>query len=197
MKTANENIIGNSVEVEIIRAAKKCYLSDGISNTDMREIARVAGVARSTLYRYFTNKDAVLVATIKQEMASANADISKKLIAFDDPADILIEGLLLALKEIPKRPLLKAIYTSDTDATARRVVWSSTLIINFGKELMANVIKPALDADLLQDKVKSEVMVEWVYRILLSFLTLPSNWIHNDKDLRMTLRALLIPVILR
>jgi hypothetical protein len=40
-------------------------------------------------------------------------------------------------------------------------------------------------------------MVEWVYRVLLSFLTLPSNWIEDEQQLRLTLHALLVPVLLR
>ncbi len=44
---------------------------------------------------------------------------------------------------------------------------------------------------------KGEILVEWVYRLLLSFLTLPSNWIGSDDELRATLRALLVPVLLK
>jgi hypothetical protein len=40
-------------------------------------------------------------------------------------------------------------------------------------------------------------MIEWVYRVLLSFLTLPSNWIKDEQQLRLTLHALLVPVLLR
>ena len=62
---------------------------------------------------------------------------------------------------------------------------------------MENVIQPALQAGLLQDQVQPEIMVEWVYRVLLSFLTLPSNWIEDEQQLRVTLHALLVPVLLR
>ena len=62
---------------------------------------------------------------------------------------------------------------------------------------MANVVRPALDAKLLRTEVAPEVLVEWVYRVLLSFLTLPSNAIGNDAQLRTTLHTLLVPVLLR
>jgi hypothetical protein len=45
--------------------------------------------------------------------------------------------------------------------------------------------------------VQPQILIEWVYRVLLSFLTLPSNWIENDDQLRATLHALLVPVLLR
>ena len=184
-------------EAEILRAAKQCYLSDGIARTGMREVAAAAGVARSTLYRYFPSRDDVLVATIKLEMEQANNRIGKSLGQYTDPADLIVEGLLMAIRDIPQRPLLKAVFASDEDAVARRIIWNSDIIVKFGEELMDRVVQPALDANLLQTSVAPEVLVEWVYRVLLSFLTLPSNWIKTEQQLRTTLHALLVPVLLR
>jgi AcrR family transcriptional regulator len=182
---------------KILVAARQCYLEEGISATGMKEVSRAADVARSTLYRYFPSKDAVLVAVIKREMEAANLVISKKLQHYEQPADIVVEGIVLALKEIPKRPLLKAVFASDEDVNARRVIWGSDIIVEFGEQLMEHVIQPALEVGLLQSQVRPEIMVEWVYRVLLSLLTLPSNWIKSDKELRATLHALLVPVLLR
>lgn len=181
----------------ILSAARQCYLEVGISKTGMREIARAAGVARSTIYRYFPSRDDVLVATIKREMDALNITIQERLSGFTDPADVVVEGLILAISEIPQHPLLRAVFVSDEDARARRTVWGSEIIVSFGEQLMENVIQLALQAGLLQNQVQPEIMVEWVYRVLLSFLTLPSNWIEDEQQLRVTLHALLVPVLLR
>lgn len=181
----------------ILAAARRCYLARGISATGMQEVADAAGVARSTVYRYFPGRDDLLVATIKGEMEKLNARIRKKLAQFPDPGDQVVEGMIVAIKEIPRRPLLRAVFASEEDSRARQAVWSSDVIVQFGEELMAHVIRPAQQAGLLQDAVRPEVLVEWVYRLLLSFLTLPSNWIRSDAQLRATLRALLVPVLLK
>lgn len=181
----------------ILAAAKRCYLADGISATGMKEVAASAGVARSTLYRYFPGRDDLLVATIKLEMERLNKKILRKLSGFHRPEDIVVEGLIVAIKEVPRQPLLRAVFASEEDSRARRVVWGSDVIISFGEELMDHVIHPARDAGLLQDAVPPEVLVEWVYRLLLSFLTLPSNWVKSDAQLRATLHALLVPVLLK
>ena len=62
---------------------------------------------------------------------------------------------------------------------------------------MDHVVGPASVAGLLQDTAPPEVLVEWVYRLLLSFLTLPSNVIGSEEELRATLHALLVPVLLK
>lgn len=181
----------------IIAAAKCCYLADGISATGMKEVAARADVARSTVYRYFPGRDDLLVATIKQEMEQLNIRIRRKLAKFPDPADQVVEGLIVAIKEVPRQPLLRAVFASEEDSRARKAVWSSDVIVSFGEEMMDHVIRPARDAGLLQDGVPPEVLVEWVYRLLLSFLTLPSNWVQSDVQLRATLHALLVPVLLK
>jgi TetR/AcrR family transcriptional regulator len=181
----------------ILAAAKRCYLADGISATGMKDVATSAGMARSTLYRYFPGRDELLVATIKGEMVDLTDRIRKKMAKYHEPADLVVEGLIVAIKEVPRRPLLRAVFVSEEDSRARRVVWSSDVIVSFGEELMDHVIRPARDAGLLQDAVRPEILVEWVYRLLLSFLTLPSNWVRSDAQLRATLHALLVPVLLK
>jgi AcrR family transcriptional regulator len=163
----------------------------------MKEVAASAGMARSTLYRYFPGRDELLVATIKSEMVDLNERIRKNMAKYDEPADLVVEGLIVAIKEIPRRPLLRAVFASEQDSRARRVVWSSDVIVSFGEELMDHVIMPARDAGILQDSVRPEILVEWVYRLLLSLLTLPSNWVKSDAELRATLHALLVPVLLK
>jgi len=181
----------------ILAAARRCYLARGLSATGMQEVAETAGMARSTVYRYFPGRDDLLVATIKGEMELLNSRIRKKLAKFPDPADQVVEGMIVAIKEIPRRPLLRAVFASEEDSRARHAIWSSDVIVRFGEELMDHFIRPARDAGLLQDRVRPEVLVEWVYRLLLSFLTLPSNWIMSDAQLRVTLHALLVPVLLK
>lgn len=182
---------------KILEAAKKCYLRDGISKTGMKEVSQDAQVARSTLYRYFASKDEVLIAVIKSEMEVANEAIISQLTHISTPADMMVESLLIAFKEVPKRPLLKTVFASDDDPKARRVIWESNIIIELGDHLLEQFIKPAMTLGVLRNEVKPEVMAEWIFRILLSFLTLPSNWIKSDDEMRATLRALLVPVLLR
>lgn len=181
----------------ILAAARRCYLERGISATGMREVADCAGLARSTVYRYFPGRDDLLVATIKGEMEQLNTRLRKRLAKYPHPADQVVEGLIVAIKEVPRRPLLRAVFASETDSRARRVIWNSDVIIRFGEELMDHVISPAREAGLLQEAVRAEILIEWVYRLLLSFLTLPSNWVKTDAQLRATLHALLVPVLLK
>lgn len=182
---------------QIIEAAKKCYLADGISNTGMKDIAQTADVARSTLYRYFATKDELLVTVIKQELIDLGDSIISSLERFDNPSDTLVEGLLISLQRIPQNPLLNAALASDEDINARRVIWESDTILDLVNHMLENFIRPSVELKILQDQVRPEIMTEWIYRILLSYLTLPSHFMKTESELRATLHSLLIPVMLR
>ncbi|MEM9257055.1 MAG: helix-turn-helix domain-containing protein [Pseudomonadota bacterium] len=184
-------------EAAILSAARRCFIERGIDATVMQQVADEARVGRSTLYRYFSNRDELLVAVVKRDIERANEVIRAELAQYDDPADVIVEGIVLALREIPARPILRAVFASARNSGARSVVWQSQLIVEFGEQLFEEVIAPAAARGLLQDRVPPEAMAQWIYRILISLLTLPSQWTDSEHDLRVTLRGLLVPVLLR
>lgn len=181
----------------ILQAAKHCYLHFGVEKTGMQDIARQAKLARSTVYRYYASSDELLLALISTEMQAMNRELTKKLARFQQPEDIIVEGIVIAIKAIPRHPLLSQVFAGDTSSALRQKIWNSPTIVALGTDLMATVMQTSLEQGHLQQTVRSEVLIEWVYRILLSFLSLPSNWIKTDRQLRATLHALLIPVLLK
>jgi AcrR family transcriptional regulator len=189
--------IDDDILKTILQAAKHCYLHYGVEKTGMQDIAREAKLARSTIYRYYATADELLLALISTEMQAMNRELSKKLARFERPEDVIVEGLVIALKAIPRHPLLSQVFAGDGSSVLRRKVWNSPAIVALGTDLMATVMQKSLEQGHLQQAVRSEVLIEWVYRILLSFLSLPSNWIKTDQQLRATLHALLIPVLLQ
>lgn len=53
----------------ITAAARKSFARHGFRRTDMAAIAAEVGLARNSLYRYFPNKDSILLACIEEDMA--------------------------------------------------------------------------------------------------------------------------------
>ena len=182
---------------KILAAAKQCYLENGINKTGMAEVSKIAGIARSTLYRYFSTKEEVLAEVIKTEIIDANSVVNTRLVHCIDPAEYIVDGFIIALKEIPQRKLLYSILLSDNDSMAKKVLWNSDVILKFGQDMIQRVIEPALANQQLEDKVSPEILIEWMYRILLSFLTMPSQRIQTDEEIRTVLKALLIPVLFK
>lgn len=74
----------------IIAAAIRLFTEKGFEQTSMEELARVAGVGKSTIYGYFKAKDEIFLAHCEAELDFAFAALDRKL---DEDAP-LIEQLV-------------------------------------------------------------------------------------------------------
>jgi AcrR family transcriptional regulator len=77
---------------QIIEGARTMFLAQGFDAASMNDIARAAGVSKSTLYVYFRHKEQLFEAIVEQECVSQAEEI------FDlDPNDHDVEGVLTRL----------------------------------------------------------------------------------------------------
>jgi AcrR family transcriptional regulator len=88
----------NTRKHEIFNASMSLFLEQGFHETTMQEIARAAGMGKSTLYDYFKTKDDILISFV--EDAIFDLTESAKQIAGQDipPAERLHQVLLAHLK---------------------------------------------------------------------------------------------------
>lgn len=82
----------------ILDAAAELFSVNGYRGTDMGDIAKAMGLARNSLYRYYTNKDHILVAVMQRDMApylerirALDDDISDPRDRIDTWLDLQIE----------------------------------------------------------------------------------------------------------
>lgn len=59
----------------MIRAAIELAGQGGYEAVQMREVARIAGVALATLYRYYPSKNELLLAAVRYEMGKLSSDV--------------------------------------------------------------------------------------------------------------------------
>jgi AcrR family transcriptional regulator len=60
----------------ILTAAQACFVKDGFHNASMATIADTAGMSPGLIYRYFANKNAIILEIIERQLESARADIA-------------------------------------------------------------------------------------------------------------------------
>jgi len=65
-----QKIVAEFRRSEILAAATKVFASKGFEATRMEEIAKVAGLAKGTLYLYFQSKDAIYQAVVQQAVST-------------------------------------------------------------------------------------------------------------------------------
>jgi AcrR family transcriptional regulator len=70
----------------ILEAAIELFSSQGFADTSTNQVARRAGVSVGSLYQYFPNKDALVVALFERHLQEVEAVIAGSLASFGNPA---------------------------------------------------------------------------------------------------------------
>lgn len=83
MRTANPEL-QEQRRRQILRAAGQCFAEKGFHQASMAEIAKAAGLSMGLLYRYFANKDALVMAFAELSRATSVA-LFESLAASTDP----------------------------------------------------------------------------------------------------------------
>jgi len=185
------------VQQRLLDSAETCYAQFGLTKTTMEDVARWAGLSRATVYRYFENRDDLLMGVVEREARRTAADIGLRIRSIRDPGKYIVEGILQSLTEIPKRPALSMLFLADAVGVTSRLLLTSERLVSIGLELLLPVIEPAREKGLLRDSVDVDTTIEWIFRILTSYLTVPSPLASSEEDMRDLLRRMLLPALLK
>lgn len=73
----------------ILKAATKVFAQHGYFNSQVADVARVAGVAAGTVYLYFKGKDDLLVSIFERSMSDVLSEARAAVDAIEDPGERL------------------------------------------------------------------------------------------------------------
>ena len=104
--------------------------------------------------------------------------------------------LVFCLREIPKRPVLSQFLAPQELGAASRLILTSERMLDIGNEILRPMFEPARREGLLQANLDLDSLMEWVLRILMSYLAVPGPATRTEEDLRGLLREMLLPAVL-
>ncbi|TGE39522.1 TetR/AcrR family transcriptional regulator [Desulfosporosinus fructosivorans] len=98
---------GNGLQIidereDIIKKARESFSKKGYNRIDMDEIAKAAGIRRTTLYKYFKSKEELLEYCVKYETEMIKRVAGKTLLNIENPAEVLEKYITGFCKYIEK-----------------------------------------------------------------------------------------------
>jgi AcrR family transcriptional regulator len=185
------------VRERLLDAAEGCLEQFGPHKTSMEDVARAAGMSRATVYRYFENRDALLLGVASRQAADLATEAMTFLGQFTTLSDWLVEGCLFTLREIPTRPVFASLVTSLDSSAASKLLLGSTGMIQIGVNVLRPMFGNAKDQGLLRDDLDIDMLIEWLLRVLWTYLNAPSQVATNEDSMRKLFRMLLLPAVLK
>ncbi|MDT5111664.1 MAG: hypothetical protein QOE20_3554 [Mycobacterium sp.] len=159
----------------LLAAAEACYAQRGVGRTTIVDIAREAGVHRSTVYTYFQSKDEVLAACFVRSMASV-LDAAEPCYLTGEPfVEQLICATVVGLTAARKSSAVMLLLGDDQfgrtyHAAEASEIWRKNLIEGVGQRIAA-----AVTTGEVRDDVAVETMARWVTRLAFSLVQEPSS----------------------
>ena len=183
---------GNSPQAEaararLLEATCRCLEREGFRGASIAAIAAEAGVSRQTVYRYFSGRDELAKRAIFATAEALQQKISNQVALLADPADVIVEGLVLGLAEIRSHGVLRAIWdTASPDGTVAEIFTHPTGIAWACRANSRAIELAGWDEDF------ANTAMEFVLRVGLALLISPPPE-RSDDQLRAFLYRHLVP----
>ena len=164
----------------ILRAAEVCVRRWGLRRVSMNDVATEAGVSRGSVYRYFPDRDALVQAVLERvaeaHVAEAEPAVRRQrtLVGKVAEAAVFVRNLAederrLGLHEHPGEPALATLQLAATPTLFGRWI-----------EFWIPFLESAGAAGEVRDDLDVRQAAEWIMRILISLVTVPSATIDLD-----------------
>ncbi len=146
-------------ETQIIDAATRIFLHKGHDGTKMVDIARLANVAEGTLYLYFKNKDALLLAIVTAHWERITAGAIKSISGIESPVDQLRAHANYHLNTIMKEwKLIELSFTlyyshrsNGHDVLQYKRQYTQTFDRIYQRAVDCGAVKPSMSLTLARD----------------------------------------------
>jgi len=183
-----------SVEERAVRATLACVARHGLAKTTFDDVAREAGCARATLYRYFGGKRQLVRITVAREAARIAVSIRDAADAEATFEDAVVAMFVRAARELREHEALQFLFAFEPEVVLPHVTFDAgnRFLVGAGA-----AISPALTRFLPAERV--ERAGEWLARVALAHALSPAGPIDltDEAEIRALVRDLVLPGLLR
>jgi AcrR family transcriptional regulator len=175
--------------VPFLEAACRAVEKFGWSRTTMRDIAREAGVERTTVYRHVGSMPDVYRLLLAHEMQKLMRAVPVWAPADADGPTVVVELVASAVEYCLAHPVLTKVISDEPELLSGLLTDAIPQVVARFREHLAPALAAAMQLGVLAER-DPEVVTEWCVRIGLSLLVAPP-----PGDLRHFLDEVLRPVL--
>ncbi|MGW0045313.1 TetR family transcriptional regulator [Rhodococcus sp. NPDC003348] len=173
----------------ILKVAAQLGAEKELERVQMQEVAKRAGVAIGTLYRYFPSKTHLFVAVMVDQIERMGTQLSRRSRTGMSPADAVFDALLQATRALLRTPLLAtAMIQSAATSNAATIPDVAKIDQQFDKLLLdaAGIEEPTI-----RDVTVLRLVVALWFGLIQSGLNSRTSIPEIESDLRIACDLLL------
>jgi AcrR family transcriptional regulator len=132
----------------ILAAAERCIDRHGIRKTTMDDVACEVGLSRPSVYRYFADRDDLLIELITRHARALLARARKSISRQGSLPDQIVESVLYTADHARRDPLTRHVIDPDATNLGRRMIALGTT-----EMMRAEMWDPVLDAAVANNEL--------------------------------------------
>ena len=181
----------------ILDAALAQFRLLGLRRSSMDTIARRAGLGRVTIYRRFSNKEALVEAVLVREIQRSLNAIRSALEPLQSVEEAIECGLVMGLKIAREDALIAQLMAVEPEDVVMLLTVHAGPILALGSRFVASLIAKA-QHDQLIDPYPPQPVAELVARLAHSLLLTPSGGLPlaDDVQVRAFARSTIVPLLM-
>ncbi|BBY65722.1 hypothetical protein MHEL_39650 [Mycolicibacterium helvum] len=152
------------VRNRLIDAAETSYLRRGVTRTTVEDVAKVAGVHRTTVYRYFQTKNDLLASVILRGSREMLIQARRELEGEGRFGDRLLAALDGAIESVTQSRWFESMFTADNLGMTVAGT-AAEEVLNSVADLLTPFIEDARQRGEVRADLDSRQAVEWLNRI--------------------------------
>ncbi len=182
----------DDVDRRILDAAGRLLVDVGLEDLEVDQVAELAGVGRSTIYRRFDGRNALLAATVAHEARRLLAALADAVAGIDDPEEQLVVAFSTGLRVARATGLAERV--RDEPLLLRLITVDGGPVLAAASSQLAGYAR-ALDPTV--DERESQATAELLVRLAISLVLTPQTALDLDDGCEDTVRRHLAPLLRR
>ena len=176
---------------QIILAAKELFLKQGIQQVQLQDVANVVGIGIATLFRYFPNKEQLLIAVnteITQQFTKKTIEISNKDISSYEKIEQIL-NYYINLANVPEHKFVHFIKAMENYKPVDATSYEFTEYIKCRRE-MADVLIRIAENGRRDQSIRTDIDLEFYILTIvqnISYFTTESTLTNHDPSLKVKL----------
>lgn len=183
----------NATRTRLVDAAEAIVRDKGAAALRLDGVAELAGLHRTSVYRYFDSKEELLTAVVVQATLRLGMEVVAELGPDAPPERFLVDGLAMALASIAHDPVHRSLLSpSATEAVARV---SGRVLTEGLRPLVEPMFDAAAHAGALRRGVTPDSALRWLQIVATGLLRAPAE-LRDPDELVDLLELMLVPALL-
>ncbi|MBC7172235.1 MAG: TetR/AcrR family transcriptional regulator [Polyangiaceae bacterium] len=177
-----------------MEAASALMVDEGVDSLRLEHVARRAGCSRSSLYRYFDTKDAVIIAVLQKRVDQMATRIRIQLSDTQHPADKIVQGVVRAVELALSDPQFSVLFSAPNSPTVMRIAANA----------LPQLITPVIDCILPEEGEESwfpesvpvAEAARWLVTVVVGLVTFDAERAMDHDAFVAHLERFLVPSLL-